>query len=199
MKILAFSDLHSDMAILKKLKKKAKSEKVDLIIAAGDLSMFENGFDIILYELSTLNIPLFLIHGNHETRQFAEAESKNFKNAVFIHKKAVVKENILFLGWGGGGFATSDKELDSYSPVFRKAISKNKGKKIVIVMHGPPYKMLDWVYGRNVGCRSRAKFVNEVKPDLIICGHVHECAGKTAKAGKITIINPGWEGKVIKI
>ena len=199
MKILAFSDLHSDFGALKRLKKKAQKEKVDFIVVAGDLSMFENGFDVALYKLNTLNIPILLIHGNHETRQFAEAESRNFKNANFIHKKSIVKDDVLFLGWGGGGFATSDKDLDAYSSVFKKEILKNKDKKIVFVIHGPPYKMLDGVYGRNTGCKSKEKFINDVKPDIVICGHVHECAGKSIKVQKTIVINPGWEGKIIKI
>jgi len=199
MKILAFSDLHVDMDVLRRLKKKAIIEKVDYIIAAGDLSMFENGFDIVLYELNELNIPILLIHGNHESRQFAEAESKNFKNIIFMHKKSIVKENVLFLGYGGGGFSTSDKELDKYSDIFKKEIMKNKGKKIVFIIHGPPYKMLDGIYGNNVGCKSRAKFINDVKPDIVICGHLHEFAGKFLKVGKTLVINPGWEGKVFQI
>ncbi len=199
MKILAFSDLHVDIDVLYRLEKKAKTEKVDYIIAAGDLSMFENGFDIVLYELNELNIPILLIHGNHESRQFAEVESKSFKNVIFMHKKTFAKDNVLFLGWGGGGFATLDKELDNYASVFKREILKNKDKKIVLIIHGPPYKMLDGIYGNNVGCKSRAKFINDIKPDVVICGHLHEFAGKSVKIGKTLVINPGWEGKVIHI
>ena len=60
MKILAFVDTHGSMKSLKKVMKKAK--KADIVVCAGDLSIFEEGLDIIIMELNSLKKPVLLIH-----------------------------------------------------------------------------------------------------------------------------------------
>ena len=42
MKILAAGDIHGDTGLVKRLAEKAKKEGVDLIILAGDLTMWEH-------------------------------------------------------------------------------------------------------------------------------------------------------------
>jgi len=45
MKLLLFSDIHGSLRHVRKLQKKAKKEKVDMIICAGDLTNFEDKLD----------------------------------------------------------------------------------------------------------------------------------------------------------
>ena len=62
----------------------------------------------------------------------------------------------------------------------------------VLVTHGPPYGILDFVhrtYGdHNVGCEALLKKVKEVKPRFQIFGHIHGSYGKK-KVGKTTYVN----------
>ena len=48
MKILAFTDLHSDLKAADKLILKIKKEKPDVIVCAGDLSNFGFGMRVLL-------------------------------------------------------------------------------------------------------------------------------------------------------
>ena len=48
MKILAFTDLHSSYDALKKLRNKIKKKKPDIIVCAGDISVFEQGLNHLL-------------------------------------------------------------------------------------------------------------------------------------------------------
>ena len=67
MKLLAFTDLHLSSIALKKIKLKIKKNKPDLLVSAGDISIFEEGLDFILNKLNKLKIKILLINGNHET------------------------------------------------------------------------------------------------------------------------------------
>ena len=37
------------------------------------------------------------------------------------------------------------------------------------------------------------------QPDYVLCGHLHDNAGKKDKIGKSLVINPGWEGMMLEI
>src|SRR3989344_6667179 len=192
MKILAFSDLHADFKALSKLKKKVLAGKVDLVIAAGDLSIFGHGYEKVIKELDGWGIQVLLIHGNHETAHMSDVLCDKCKNVEFIHKKRFEKDNVVVIGYGGGGFAGRDIELEKCAKQL-KSLTKS-GKKLIFVIHGPAYKMLDDIRKSHVGCKSRAKIINELKPDLVVCGHLHEDAGKKMKVGNILVVNGGWDG-----
>jgi len=198
MKILAFADLHSDLKALKTLKKTAKTKKPDIIICAGDISIFGDNFSYFVNELDELNIPFLLIPGNHEDDALIRSSEKLFVNVKDIHKKHFVKDDFLFLGWGGGGFSLIDKDFENAAKKFKKIISKTRIKKIVLVTHAPPYKTkVDNIHGSHAGNKSIRNFILDVKPLLAVCGHLHENEGKEDKIGKTRVINPGFEGKVM--
>ena len=200
MKILAFVDVHGSLKALKKIKEKSK--KADIIVCAGDISIFENNLDKLLHQLNKLKKTVLIIHGNHEDENDLKELSLLFDNIHYIHKKSFVKENYLFLGYGGGGFSMIDKDFNKVSKKFKKTIEKfnQENKKIMLVTHAPPYKTkIDRVSGESCGNKNIKKFILKCKPDLVISGHLHENAGKEDKVGKSIVINPGPYGKIINI
>ena len=48
----------------------------------------------------------------------------------------------------------------------------------VLVTHGPPSDILDWVGTQRVGCEELAKAVFRIKPQAHIFGHIHCAAGE---------------------
>jgi Icc-related predicted phosphoesterase len=59
----------------------------------------------------------------------------------------------------------------------------------IVVSHGPMYGYGDQVRdGRSVGCPTLLKRVEEVKPKLLICGHIHEGYGHY-RAGDCDVYN----------
>jgi len=198
MKILAFVDLHGNYKALKEIKKKAK--QADLIVCAGDISIFENELDLLLLQLNELKKPVLIIPGNHEDDKDLSKLTKMFNNIIDIHKKTFIKENCLFLGYGGSGFSMVDKEFIETAKKFEKIIKKHQDKKIILITHAPPYKTkLDKIMNEPCGNKSIKNFILKVKPNLVIAGHLHENAGKEDKIGKIKLINPGPFGKIINI
>jgi len=101
MKLLAFTDLHLSSYAFKKLKKKVKKQKPDLLICAGDVSIFEQGLDFILNKLNKLKKKILIIHGNHETDKVLKKLCKKYNNLIFIHKKHYKTNGNIFFAYGG--------------------------------------------------------------------------------------------------
>jgi len=198
MKILAFVDVHGSLKPLEKIKKQAK--QADLIVCAGDISVFENNLGYLLFQLNKLKKTVLIIPGNHEDNVDLSHLTKELENIKDIHKKAFTTDNYLFLGYGGSGFSMVDKQFIKTSKKFEKEIKKSKDKKIILVTHAPPYKTkLDKIAGEACGNKSIKNFILKIKPDLVISGHLHENAGKEDKINKTKLINPGPFGKIIEV
>lgn len=201
MKILAFTDIHGSLLALKRIEQKVKNQKPDLLVCAGDISIFEQGIVGIVRRLNKLNKKIIMIHGNHEDSSTFKKLSKLFKNIIFVHKTYHVENDILFLGYGGGGFTLYDKEFDNIANAkFKKIIKANKDKKIILVTHAPPYKTrLDKLIHGHSGNKSIRHFIEKNNVDLLICGHLHENFGKEDRIRKTKIINPGPFGKIVEV
>lgn len=200
MKILAFADLHGSLKGLKSIERLAESKNLDVIVCAGDISVFQRGFDALMYRLSNIGKPVLFVHGNHETEQASKEVCSFFENVFFIHKKAHAIGSCIFFGYGGGGFSSTDSRFEDYSKQLRKEILQNSDKKTVLVTHAPPYgTKLDKVEGKHYGNKSIAEFIKNSSITLAISGHFHENFGKKDRIGMTEIINPGHFGMVIKI
>lgn len=211
MKILTFSDTHSDLATVKELASEAKSLScrqspqsvnskesacVDALLCAGDISEFGENIEE-LFKTLDISLPMIYIPGNHEDE--GANISKKFLYVKNIHKKALVFNNVLFMGCAGGGFSKFFSGFDRMIPIFKEAMAKHKGKS-VLVTHAPPYKTkLDLMGKMDVGAEPIKKFIVSEQPDFAISGHIHENAGKRDKVGKTICINPGKKGVVIDI
>lgn len=194
MKILAFTDHHGSPNDMKQVEH--KSTKVDLIICGGDFTIFEHEVEYIMDQISRLPKKVLLIHGNHESEEVIHILSEQLDNIEFIHKKVVEIDNYVIVGYGGGGFSSQDLKFEE----FIKKLKIDKNKKMILLLHGPPYgTKLDRIGGEYVGNKSFTKVIKEIQPDLVLCGHLHENFWKDDKIGKSKIINPGPDGRIIKI
>ena len=199
MKLFAFTDVHGDRNIIKKIIKEAKEEHPDILICAGDLSNFGINFNRLLSMFETLKLPLLIIPGNHETQELVKNACKKTNFAISIHKGVFKLNNYFFFGYGEGGFEKEDREFENLAKKFKKEINKNS--KVILITHAPPYKTnLDYLENTNSyhGNNSIRKFIEEVHPLINICGHLHENENKIGKINNTIIINPG-KGKIIEI
>lgn len=193
MKILAFSDLHGSKAALKRLLDKA--EGVDALVCAGDFTQFGEGATKVMTGLQRVKRPVFAIHGNHEVPAFIQDLAKKFPFLRPIHKRVQVFQGVAFFGFGGGGFAKVEPELERILKVFKRP----KGP-LVFVTHAPPFgTRLDSLPGGHRGCQSSRAFIERFKPVLAISGHFHETASRRDAVGGTILINPGPEGKILRI
>ena len=170
--LLAFVDLHEHAPFLKVLKRKAK--KCDVILCAGDMSIFENDLAGMVKEIASFGKPVYIINGNHEEVSNVRKECEKYKNVHFVHKKvAKLDKEIALFGYGGGGFSFTDKG-------FEKFIQTNKGKlgkKNVLLTHAPAHgTKVDLVNDEHAGCKSIKKYLKHVT--IAISGHIHETMSK---------------------
>lgn len=200
LRALAFSDLHGSEKALKLLAKKA--EKADLIICAGDFTVFENNILRIMRKLDSIGKPVMLVHGNHEDAMFVAEICKRLKNVKFVHRKVYGNnefQNYVFIGHGGEGFDHVSEDFERFSASAMKKIKllKKQGKKIIFVTHQPPHNTkVDYIWAHH-GNKSYTRFVKKVQPLLHVCGHLHETQGKKDRIGKTLVINPGPTGKIL--
>jgi len=195
MKILAFTDHHGSPDDLRQVESKAK--QADIIVCAGDFTIFEHQMEYNLEKMNQLPKKVLLIHGNHEDEETVRIYSKQYKNLEFIHGAYHDTGTHVFIGYGGGGFATTDKRFEEMAKKFPKIM---QGRKTILVVHGPPHgTKLDLLTEGYVGNKSFTKFIVDHQPELVICGHLHERFNRKDKIGKTIVINPGPTGEIIEI
>ncbi len=195
MKILAFSDLHGNKKVFNKLIEKSK--RCDLIVCAGDISIFSINLEKIISKFKTTKKQLLIIPGNHESPHSLEKIKEDF--LIPLHKNLYRIDNIVFIGYGTDGFSLVDKEFEVFIDKIKLKLKNDD--KLILVTHGPPYgTKLDFLpYFEHVGNKSYRKAIISLRPFLHICGHLHENFNKKDKLVNTFIINPGPEGKIINI
>ena len=132
MKILAFTDTHSEIKLLNKALSKIKNQP-DIIICAGDIADYERDLELMIKKLKHTKILTFIIHGNHESIE--RMQQLCSKNVIFLHKRAYSVGNYTFFGYGGGGFEQVDKKLEALIP----KIKKIKKEHLIFITHMPPH------------------------------------------------------------
>jgi uncharacterized protein len=201
MKILAAGDIHGDKGLAARLAKRAKDEKVDLVILCGDLTYHEMSTDNIVGPFVNAGKKVLLIPGNHETVATADflAELYGVKN---IHGYSVKYDDVGIFGCGGANIGPkskfSDKEIFDLLKQGHDKIKEFEKKVMVTHVHPTGTKMeklSDFVPGSD-GVK---KAVDKFKPDLLLCSHVHEAEGIEEIIGKTKVINVGRHGKIINI
>ena len=199
MRILAFVDLHSSLMGLSELRQKTKQKNPDIIIAAGDMTIFGDKLEWVMGKIAKLKKTTFVIPGNHEEGSPLAVVCRDHENLIYLHKKTYVKDGILFIGHGGGGFSFTSPDFENWVPKIKDKIQQHE--RIILITHQPPYKTkLDHIYGQHVGSKSYKNFIkkhsNKIK--LVISGHIHECQKKHDKLGKTRMLNPGPSGVIIR-
>ncbi len=193
MKVLVFVDYHDQKEYYETLAKKA--EHADLILGAGDYSIFGNDLKKIMKEFDKFGKPCFFIHGNHESEEEMAEATKGLKNVKWIHKEVVEQKGYHIIGYGGGGFEKYNEDFEDFVK------SQEFVDKTILLIHGPPYETIqDTLHpGMHSGNVSYKEFIEEKQPNLVICGHIHETAGLSQTVGKTIILNPGPEGVLLDL
>ncbi len=197
MKILAFTDTHGNTRALATIKERVKTERPDVVICLGDLSVFEHQLDALLSRLEMLRVPVIMLHGNHEHEQRMRAACARFTRITFLHKDSLEIDGWTFVAYGGGGFQDEYAELDT---IWKQQWRRTPWTKTVFLSHAPPHgTALDNVGEKqeeewHVGSKTLAKLVAKHQPRVVLSGHIHECFHATDWLGESFLANPGPNG-----
>lgn len=199
-KILAAGDIHGDTGLVKRLAKKAEKENVDLIILAGDLTMWDEETKNLIGPFVKIKKPVLLLHGNHESLATVDFLSEIYSpHAKNLHGYSFIKNDVGIFGCGGADFGVSaltEKEFFDTLNKAHKGVSK--AKKTIMATHMHPFKSKAELSGFQ-GSKGIKKAIRKFKPDIMISGHIHEAEGIEEKVGKTRVISVGKKGKIIEI
>lgn len=198
MKILALSDVHGDRLFMREMAEKGAEEKVDLVILAGDLVDHDGNVDGLVGPFKEKGLEVVAINGNHEG--MAEigflVEKYAIKN---LHGYALKIGDIGFFGCGYADVGIHQLSEKEFFETLKKAHDSLKNvKKKIMVTHVQPS---DSILGLGIfpGSTGVRKAIEELKPDLHICGHIHETHGIEEMISSTRVINVGKTGKVIEL
>jgi len=174
MKILAVADIHGSQYRLNAVLDNIKKYSPDLVIICGDITQFGPG-EVATNFLNQIPVETFAIPGNIDTSEVGPAISES--NAENIDLKRIVKNGISFVGMGGETVSLTNVIIDKGK---KRSFGEVIDEKTVLVTHVPPYKLQDKVYiGHHIGSKELKKLVENYRPRLVLCGHVHENPGMT--------------------
>lgn len=194
MRILAFTDFHGYGEALRRAVQVSGEVDPDLILVAGDLAFHGlEASEEALKGLSGASRRLFFVPGNMDPLELAGFSSGNVYS---LHGRCLSYGGVGFLGLGGaprGPFGTPFEYDEGYAEnLLRRGLGEYRDNRLIVVSHSPPYGCrLDLTSrGVHAGCRALRRFVEEAKPSLVVCGHIHEARGVEELSGAI-VVNPG--------
>lgn len=186
MRILAVSDIHGDLGLVKKVEKMIDEENIDLVILAGDQTWFDQNTKYLVGPLTKKTA--LIIPSNHDSEETINNWVHIYPNLKSVHKTYFEKDNVGFFGSG-----TVDWERPEDSKIIFEELS-NAHKKIkdlkkkIMVTHSPPKGDSLEVLGiqGSVGIK---KAIKAFSPNFLICGHIHEAGGLTEKIYETKVMN----------
>jgi hypothetical protein len=201
MKILGLSDIHGDDRILEKALELAVSESVDVIMLAGDLTNFDNIAKNIIKPLKTLNKPILVVPGNHDSMETIDQIAQKY-DILNIHGKTQIFGDIGIIGIGGALegpiYAVSEQRIDEL--ISREIENIKHLKKKIILSHiFPSQSKMSNLSNIVSGSNSLYKRIKEFNIDLVVCGHIHEASGLEEKIGNAKVVNVSKKPTIIEI
>lgn len=203
MKILAAGDIHGDRKLAEALAKTAEREKVDVVVLCGDLIASEENTAGIIGPFVKKNQKVILIPGNHETIATTDFLAELY-GATNLHGYSMQLGKQKELGLFGCGLANIGqfglKEQEIYD-ILKKGYSyiKKSKKKIMITHVHPSGTLMERLSSFVPGSSGVKKAIQQLKPDILLCSHVHEAEGIEEKIGSTLVINVGRKGKILEI
>ncbi len=197
MNLLAFSDLHCDLAQAAKLVE--ASADADVVAGVGDLASVHSGLEETVAALRGIECPVVLVPGNNETEEAVRAACEDWDAATVLHGTEARIEGTTFFGLGGGVPVTPwDWSFDLTEEEGEERLA-GCPEGAVLVVHSPPKGHLDGGEGRGLGSAAVLAAIERAKPVLAFCGHIHECAGQEAAIGPTRVMNVGPQGKLVEL
>jgi len=200
MKILAAGDIHGDSRLAEKLARKAEKEKIGLVVLCGDLTISDQVNVPIISPFTKRKIKVILVPGNHETLATADFLAELY-GATNLHGYSIKIDDVGLFGCGLANIGVSGLKEKEIFEILKKGYQKirNSKTKIMVTHAHPDGSLMGKLTSFFPGSKGIKKAVTTLKPDILLCSHVHEAEGIEEKIGKTRVINVGREGKILKI
>ena len=193
MKLLAFSDLHRDLGQAEKLVE--MSAEADAVIGAGDFASVHEGLEETIGALAAIEKPTVLVPGNNETADALREAAAGWSAATVLHGEGTAIDGVEFYGLGAGVPITPwDWSFDLDDDLAGEMLAACP-EGAVLVLHSPPHGHCDsGGAGDHFGSRALLAAIEQKRPRLAVCGHIHESWGCQSQIGETTLYNLGPRG-----
>lgn len=197
MRLLVFSDLHSDQRALERV----LAIEADYYFCAGDLVNWARGLDKMGEVLKSRADRVYVIPGNHESERDVEAFCGRY-GFVNAHGKSFDLEGhrIAALGYSTPTpFDTPGEYSESEMGQRLQLLADPKPE--ILICHAPPKNTeLDKAgAGKHFGSDSVREFIERIQPNFFFCGHIHEAEGKFEQLGSTQAWNVGKRGYLVEL
>lgn len=191
MRILAFSDLHRDVEVAKELLKLSKM--ADVLVGAGDFATQGIGAAETLEILACSNVPVVLVHGNHDDPIEVSKLCDLHDQLVYLHGTGAVVWETEFFGLGGEIPPRNDSPWNAFETEERAAALLTAcPDKAVLVTHSPPFGVADQQQtGKHEGSTVVRDAILQRRPSLLLCGHIHHAWGRHGRIASTHVHNLG--------
>jgi Icc-related predicted phosphoesterase len=197
-KLLAFSDLHRDLDQAAELVEMAADAEV--VIGAGDFASIHEGLGETISALAAIETPTILVPGNNETEEALREASGVWGAASVLHGESESIDGVEFFGLGAGIPVTPwdwSFDLDDDAAA---AMLAPCPEGAVLVLHSPPRDHCDSAGGdTHFGSPALLRAIEEKRPRLAVCGHIHESWGCESQVGPTPVRNLGPTGTWIDV
>ncbi len=193
MRIIAFGDIHMAADRFSSI---PGAQDADLIIITGDLTNFggKKEAGTILEQIRAINPHIAAVSGNLD---HLEVEDYLADEGVSLHGQGKIIGDIGLFGVGGSNptpFNTPNErsEAEILSLLRQGYESVRSARFHIMVSHPPPFDTAtDKIgAGAHVGSKGVRACIEELEPDVCLCGHIHEAKGQDT-IGRSVILNPG--------
>lgn len=195
MKFISFGDIHEKTEHYANIEQEVRS--ADLVLLTGDYTRFggRKKVESIISPIRQWNNNVLGVIGNLD---YAETLDYLLELGISLHGRGMEIDGIGFFGVSGGLITPVNtpfelSEGDIYNILMAGYNQVQNSEIKVIVSHSPPKDTQCDMAGqhqKHVGSESLRKFIEETQPQLCLCGHIHESAGKDT-IGNTIIVNPG--------
>ncbi|HJZ93547.1 MAG TPA: metallophosphoesterase [Gemmataceae bacterium] len=199
MKLLLFSDLHCNLPATQRLVELGRN--ADVAIGAGDFGQVRRRVRACIDVLRDLTCPSVVVPGNNESLEELRDACRGWDTVQILHGTGVTIGGFQFFGLGGGVPVTP---FGSWSYDFTEDEAADLLKDFpaggVLISHSPPKCCLDVTgNGESLGSTAVRDVILAKKPVLVVCGHIHACAGRTEDFHGSPVVNAGPGGVIVEL
>ena len=187
-RLLVFSDLHCDMAAAAALVDAAKD--ADLVIGAGDFAQMHDGLAETMAALEEIAGKALYIPGNNETVEALAGAT----TAQVIHGSVVDRVGLRIAGIGCAIPPLPPVPWNSCDMSEAEAANMldRMDSADILVTHSPPYGVVDAHASLgSIGSKAVHAWVEFHQPEVVLCGHIHDCWGQEGVIGDAQVMNLG--------
>jgi uncharacterized protein len=193
MKMYAVSDIHARSRRLETLREVVADRRPDGVVIAGDIISYIRPRPV-LAALEALSVPVFAVRGNSDPGGI-EKHIAASANITSLHGRRITLEGIPLVGISGAIPVPFRTRIRWFEKRLFAQITALMDDRTILVVHPPPLGARDRVGGKfSAGSKGVRALVEETRPAVVICGHIHEDAG-IDRIGPTLVVNCCMTGK----